>query len=289
MIRVNFKPKNLEGEQRKWWEKWKKKSETAKQEVIESWQTWKQQGSDIKFDYEFNSDVWKELKDWLLEHIFHEKCAYCETEVSRFPFTVDHFRPKGRVSINVNSGNGRRHNEQVEHPGYFWLAYDWRNLLPSCANCNSGKRDLFPVSNTHVAVQYQQEQDIFLCSQELNEREQPLLLHPYMDDPSEHLVFGEQGIVAAVEDSQKGQHSIEVYNLNDEKLIELRRRAQDRAYKDYLLAMITDPSSESNLEEMLKRGNKAITGYLNGQAPYSAAVAAYIRLVNEKIGGNIHS
>lgn len=109
-----------------------------------------------------------------------------------------------------------------------------------------------------------------------------------MDDPSKHLVFDEQGIVAAVEDSQKGQHSIEVYNLNNEKLIELRHRAQDRAFKDYLQAIIIASYSGLNLEEMREQRNEKIADYLNGTAPYSAAVAAYIRLAEEKIWGDLN-
>jgi hypothetical protein len=34
--------------------------------------------------------------------------------------------------------------KSVEHPGYFWLAYHWKNLLPSCAFCNAhlGKKSI---------------------------------------------------------------------------------------------------------------------------------------------------
>jgi hypothetical protein len=46
--------------------------------------------------------------------------------------------------------------KEFEHPGYYWLAYEWTNLLPSCYDCNSfrrhgtmkagpGKNERFPV------------------------------------------------------------------------------------------------------------------------------------------------
>jgi hypothetical protein len=39
-----------------------------------------------------------------------------------------HYRPKG--------GFRQRRSGVLKVPGYYWLAYDWRNLLVSCAVCN---------------------------------------------------------------------------------------------------------------------------------------------------------
>ena len=63
-----------------------------------------------------------------LEKLFNFKCAYCERDLSP-PWDVEHFRPKGRVA------------ERREHPGYYWLAYEWTNLYPSCQNCNQRRKD----------------------------------------------------------------------------------------------------------------------------------------------------
>ena len=66
----------------------------------------------------------------VLEKLFEQKCAYCETKIGvNADWDVEHYRPKGRVT------------ENTAHPGYYWLAYDWDNLLPSCAFCNQGRRD----------------------------------------------------------------------------------------------------------------------------------------------------
>src|SRR5712691_15858 len=90
---------------------------------------------------------------------FHGKCAYCESFIAADqPGDLDHFRPKGKVtnsdhqSIMIQDEQGHA----MPHPGYYWLAYDWRNLLPSCEDCNRpstqktggqliGKWDQFPV------------------------------------------------------------------------------------------------------------------------------------------------
>ena len=67
-----------------------------------------------------------------LRDIYYNKCAYCE-DIDAKP-EVEHYRPKKKVS------------EDSSHPGYYWLCYEWTNLLPSCHYCNteSGKRNQFP-------------------------------------------------------------------------------------------------------------------------------------------------
>jgi hypothetical protein len=66
------------------------------------------------------------------------KCAYCESVIlNTHPGEVEHFRPKGRVRgrdgkvEKVTIGGA-----ETEHPGYWWLAYAWSNLLPCCIDCN---------------------------------------------------------------------------------------------------------------------------------------------------------
>lgn len=67
-----------------------------------------------------------------LDVLFHGKCAYCESVYANVqPMDVEHFRPKGRVTRWVN---GKR--EIVLRFGYYWLAAEWTNLLPSCIDCN---------------------------------------------------------------------------------------------------------------------------------------------------------
>src|SRR5574341_1145443 len=67
--------------------------------------------------------------------VFFGKCAYCETLIAEnHPGDIEHFRPKGRVTdsmgrqLMVQDENG----EEYPHPGYYWLAYDWKNLLLAC-------------------------------------------------------------------------------------------------------------------------------------------------------------
>ena len=82
--------------------------------------------------------LYKAQKQALLD-LFNGKCAFCETPIREgMHGDVEHFRPKGGVIEEDGSKAKYLDKKGVErdHPGYYWLAYDWRNLLPSCQLCN---------------------------------------------------------------------------------------------------------------------------------------------------------
>ncbi len=168
-----------------------------------------------------------------LGQLFHGKCAYCESQYkATAPVDIEHFRPKGAVKING----------KLDRPGYYWLAADWDNLLPSCIDCNrergqdlqelndhnirvAGKANWFPVNGQHVA---RDAQDVHIKN--VDEEEDCLLLHPCRDKkPEDHLEFVERtrnlntvGVVV-VDVSEKGKHSIDVYALNRTGLVDSRK------------------------------------------------------------------
>src|SRR6185295_18181901 len=70
---------------------------------------------------------------------FRGRCVYCETNITDFQHgDIEHFRPKKGVTdegdqpVVIPMADGKN----MEHPGYYWLAYQWTNLLPSCITCN---------------------------------------------------------------------------------------------------------------------------------------------------------
>src|SRR6266478_5588143 len=87
-----------------------KRSQEATQMILyQSGQLGKQQR------LEFKSQIWSAYRS-LLAQLFHEKCAFCESPLLATGFgDFEHYRPKATV------------NEDAKHPGYFWLAYDWKN------------------------------------------------------------------------------------------------------------------------------------------------------------------
>ena len=59
----------------------------------------------------------------------HEKCCFCEADFTANGYgDVEHFRPKSGYQTVVKG--------PLIKPGYYWLAYDWSNLLFSCQVCN---------------------------------------------------------------------------------------------------------------------------------------------------------
>ncbi|MCA0873048.1 hypothetical protein LCL97_19635 [Seohaeicola saemankumensis] len=128
-----------------------------------------------------------------LEKLFHGKCAYCESFYSaQAPVDVEHFRPKGAVE------------GEAEHPGYWWIAMEWENLLPSCIDCNRRRRQPTPVPSDSlvklreraVEVQNTGKKDVFPIAGRRAEAEtdnltleQAYLLDPCRDDPEEHLTY----------------------------------------------------------------------------------------------------
>ncbi len=124
-----------------------------------------------------------------LEELFHGKCAYCESlYASQAPVDVEHYRPKGQVE------------GEPAHPGYWWLAAEWTNLLPSCLDCNRRRKQVAPTVSSDLAVLYEAmktgKQDSFpvVGARAAGEPdnlvgERPLLLDPTRDDPDEHLAF----------------------------------------------------------------------------------------------------
>ena len=102
------------------------------------------------------------------------KCCFCESPVTHISYgDVEHFRPK--------KGYRQRQSDPLGRPGYFWLAYDWRNLLLSCQICNQRfKGNLFPLEDEAGRAQ---SNGLRLAA------ERPVFVHPVDEDPAAHIGF----------------------------------------------------------------------------------------------------
>lgn len=164
-----------------------------------------------------------------LNELFQRKCAYCESFYEATSLMeIEHFRPKAIVQQD--------RQDRRALTGYYWLAWDWNNLLPSCHNCNCviyhfttsypveevlrGKGNLFPLTDdTKRALSH----EISLADEE------QLLLDPCKDNPEEHLEFTEDGVIHPKQQhdgtlSPKGVTSIESYGLDRIGLTRERER-----------------------------------------------------------------
>lgn len=290
------------------WRLWVALGEIATIDVIDQWEMWKEKwrqqkaaGEDSKlgeFKAKLDDDIWKGFRDWLLEHIFYYKCAYCETPFNGFIGDAEHFRPKGEVSKFGKDGSSEivtvvdEDNNEIAHPGYFWLAYHWQNLLPSCHICNryGGKKTLFPVEKSHIAVRRltigeidhlihrsrrsSRSPDVFYLEPfDLDAQEGRLLLHPYYDEPQQHLYFESGGKVASWRDSPRGVASIRVYDLNNDNKIRARDIEQRQGFQNYLSRL---GSTKVDLKEWKKAIQELRDEYYKGERAYAVAVFDYV-------------
>lgn len=183
---------------------------------------------DFKFPYERYSD--REVVE-TLRLLFHGKCAYCESRYAGVqPMDVEHWRPKGEVQ-DPQVGSIK--------PGYYWLAAEWTNLLPSCIDCNRartqydameeknivlGKKNQFPVVDPSLrATQHEADPE------RVGGTETPLLINPCLDDPETLLEYDEDGLMLPKSqdptslDHRRAMASIQVYALNRGDLVAERR------------------------------------------------------------------
>jgi len=163
------------------------------------------------------------------------------------------------------------------HPGYYWLAYDWRNLLPSCAICNQPKSTLFPVVGRHAQAP----------NEEINEK--PLLINPISeledDNPELHLsVDPHTGIMSPVNDSLRGAMCIKLFRLNErEQLVDERkkiRRITNTMVTELYEALqkTGDPTySERQAYQEIIKCYEELIGVFKGSQPYTAAYLSILR------------
>lgn len=123
-----------------------------------------------------NSTCYKKSKR-KLESQFYKKCAYCETKYLTTSDTwIEHYRPKSKSE-------------------YYWLAYEWSNLLPTCTKCNRPKKDNFPLINEKNKVKapllLNGKLDLVKCKADTSPLidEQPFVLHPKIDNPEKYFDF----------------------------------------------------------------------------------------------------
>ena len=223
-----------------------------------------------------------------LERLFRGKCAYCECRyVATQPVDVEHWRPKGAVEVEIVDAKGNRKVRKAR--GYYWLAAEWTNLLPSCIDCNRqrqqvlmpsgevrllGKGNRFPLRDERRRAVAPGPADL--------QGEEPLLLNPCTDEPALHLEHMGDAVFRAREESpgqpsRMGEISIEVYALNRTALVQERRelllRIEQRAHTIQQLALLLGrklPARERTLvEDLLSHEWNALLDFTDDSREFS--------------------
>lgn len=230
-----------------------------------------------------------------LEALFAGKCAYCESKVTATqPIDVEHYRPKGAVA------------EDSKHPGYWWLALEWENLLPSCIDCNrrrkqyliegqangapvlgaakqlAGKKDAFPIRGKVRACK--PGDDLHL--------EDPLLIDPTRHNPEDHLQWNIDELnwpvvvprVVGIQPSAHGEASINVYGLNrlglvQERSILLANLAREAVTLDALFRAIVSMPPGGPRAALLQTADTQLTAFRETgkkTARYSAVAEVFV-------------
>ncbi|MCL0012288.1 hypothetical protein MKU80_014730 [Providencia rettgeri] len=231
-----------------------------------------------------------------LNKLFHRKCAYCESHYGAVsPMDVEHYRPKGGI------------NECPTHKGYWWLALDWNNLLPSCIDCNrvrrhkkailnldgsivttsedenSGKGNSFPTLGNNFAMQESDNHNL----------EEPLIINPCDIDPQHHLQWSIDDpnlpIVICTTNNAglpdvKGENTIKILGLNRWGLVNERGKILQQLavvvsdIYDLIETTLDIPIGEKRERHLIKLGKKIdyLKSFGTPDKEYSAMSKSFI-------------
>jgi len=241
---------------------------------------WVQQHCDA-FDAHEAEYLSGELKLTIRDHVYghtdvrnalaaaqHGKCCYCEVEIEH-PYMarhVEHWRPKGAVKQGMG--------EPLQYPGYYWLAYDWDNLLLSCGVCNSGyKSTVFPLADDNGRARNHHE-DVGV--------EEPQLLKPDREDPEPHILWIDdqpRGI------SDLGWSTIETIGLVRENDVKRSREYNELRKAHHRLQKCEGQEHIDVVREIAEECRDKLQRSVLPTSQYSAMAKAFIAANGIDIGG----
>lgn len=172
------------------------------------------------------------VKTTLLE-LYKNCCAYCEQGVEKSAH-IDHYRPKDTKL-------------------YYWLGAEWSNFILLCADCNHYKSNNFKLGNPNNYVQYnkknvqelkgkpEKDWEDLLNSMKIDNHnlvdEEPLLPHPFFDNPLDFIKFTENGKIEPTgvnktKEYEQGKYFVEIlkfsvrnslFERRNEKISDIRK------------------------------------------------------------------
>ncbi len=218
--------------------------------------------------HNFRDDIYgADIVRTALRELFFDKCAYCEMNLSD-SFDVDHYRPKGAVA-NVTA-----------HPGYYWLAYEWANLLPSCPSCNQRRREV-PTweSPTRGGIAgkgtqfplFAEDKRAWGPSDDLT-REDPLLLNPCDSAPERHFTFNGYGEIQGTD--IYGKKTIKICHLDRVLLRKKRLRVIEKVIR--IIETIWQLREQGKAREYLAFQMLLNTSYLADDCEFAAVARCVV-------------
>lgn len=220
------------------------------------------------------------VREALHKRHYDGKCAFTERRRDiKYERDVEHFRPKGKVE------------EEKTHKGYWWLAYEWDNLLISTMLINrENKRTFFPLLDCSTRV-YNENENLMV--------EKPVLINPAIEDPAIYITFRWEkkksgwmcGAIPTFEDEAlggRGEQTIKIIGINRKTLIGEEERAEkgqdlDRIVKATILVQgklseinaETAPEIVEKLQKMKKDWLKEIYSETKPERNFAGARRAF--------------
>jgi uncharacterized protein (TIGR02646 family) len=193
---------------------------------------------------------------WIAQHY---KCAYCEFIEQNDQNDVEHFRPKS---------GARRALGLPKEPGYWWLAWTWKNLLFACAACNrTHKGTWFPLDRGSKPLKPWEQPP---------GKERPLLVDPSLEDPIDHLRFEpyrkegkEHWRPNPRAGSLRGWKTIELLGLDRPGLLDLYKSHVDQRVRPKV-SMLRTQMRSSDDSRVTKVWREMTRELLDTRSPFTA-------------------
>lgn len=224
---------------------------------------------------------WIAVRDAFEQHS-NGKCWYVECRSSGADNDIDHYRPKSRVDDDKN------------HPGYYWLAFEWTNLRLSCQRANrprrnneigetGGKSDHFPLLNPEKRAQTPQH-DLSV--------EIPAIVDPTNAADVAMLTFGPLGLVELVPECKEmhgAEEKLEASRLHlhlnwprfrDDRVM-LYNEIERTVHRGEKIAP-TDFAGMHAVTDAFLEICKDLAGLTKPDVEYSRAARAYVELFQDR-------
>lgn len=224
-----------------------------------------------------DKNIWSNLSD-LLSKLSNGKCWYCETKEDRSDNPIDHFRPKNKVA------------ECDGHPGYYWLAFDWRNYRYACTYCNSRRIDINTDGGKHDHFPLLPPEIWNMCDTDSNV-EKPKLLDPCDIEDNSLLTFNIHGKACAINDDESSEEyiradtSIKLYHLNKKSTCRERKVIYQTVNR--LVSTINtliDQDIDGN-KEQIKSNKKQLMNMIRYACPdtkFNSTAKTYLRIYRDQ-------
>lgn len=220
-----------------------------------------------------NTDDKDSLK-WTLKQIYYEKCAFCESDIKHEIGDIEHFRPK-----NKNKNKIKKCDNSYS---YYWLAFSWDNLIPSCSRCNGKKSNCFDIDGERVTYDIQDNlKDLHNKTKDYNKIEKPKILHPEHDKFEEKIEFRKEGRIYSTD--KQVQYTVRICGLNRSDLRKSRQDIIDDFINDlnkHLVSFDTFYNEENNnLDMCLEYFKATIENFCNqsGKEYHYSLIRKYVK------------